>query len=86
MICKPWTATSMLIAAPAAPLLLAVTVKSRRARAWGEEAAGHGAAAAKGFRVHPPGAPDDPRGALSALSLDAAKITVSAAALGTRLR
>jgi hypothetical protein len=37
-------------------------------------------------RVHPPGAPADPRGALSAVSLDAAKITVIAAALGTRIR
>lgn len=45
MIHRPWTATGMLVAAPAAPLLLAVTVNSRLARAWGEEAAGHGAAA-----------------------------------------
>jgi RimJ/RimL family protein N-acetyltransferase len=33
------------------------------------------------FWVHPPGAPDDPRRAVSALSLDAAKITVNAAAM-----
>jgi len=29
MIDKPWTATSMLVAAPTVPLLLAVTVNSR---------------------------------------------------------
>jgi hypothetical protein len=37
-------------------------------------------------RGNPPGAPADPRGALSAVGLDAAKITVIAAALGTRIR
>jgi len=46
MIDKPLTATSMLIAAPAAPLVLAVTVNSRLGPGLGEEAAGHGAAAA----------------------------------------
>jgi hypothetical protein len=47
MIHKLWTAASMLIAAPVAPLLLAVTVNSQLAQAWGgEEATGHGAAAA----------------------------------------
>ena len=33
-----------------------------------------------------PGALVDPRGALTALSLDAAKVTVNAATLGTRFR
>jgi hypothetical protein len=37
------------------------------------------------FRVHPPGASDDPRGALTALSLDTAKVAVNAA-LSTRFR
>ena len=46
MIYKPWTATSMLIAAPTAPLLLPVTVNSRLGPGLGEEATGHGAAAA----------------------------------------
>jgi len=39
-----------------------------------------------GFDASGQGAPADPRGALSALSLDAAKITVNAAALGKRFR
>jgi hypothetical protein len=86
MIRKPWTATSMLIAAPTAPPLLAVTVNSRLGPGLGRGGRRPRRCSRNAFRVHPPGAPADPRGALSALSLDAAKITANAAALGTRLR
>ena len=46
MIDKPWTATSMLVAAPTVPLLLAVTVNSRPGPGPGRGGHGHGAAAA----------------------------------------
>lgn len=46
MIHKPWTAASMLIAAPAAPLFPAVTVNSRPGPGLGRRGHGHGAAAA----------------------------------------
>jgi hypothetical protein len=80
MIHEPWTATSMLIAAPTAPLLLAVTVNSRLGPGPGRGGRRPRRCSGNAFRVHPPGAPADPRGALSTLSLDAAKITVIAAA------
>ena len=79
MIRKPWTAASVLIAAPAAPLFPTVTVNSRPGPGLGRGGHGHGAAAATPSRVHPPGASDDPRGALTAVSLDAAKVAVNAA-------
>jgi len=83
MIRRPWTATSMLVAAPTAPLLLAVTVNSRLGPGLGPGVRRPRRCGRNAFRVHPPGAPADPRGALS---LGAAKITVNAAALGTRFR
>ena len=83
---RPWTATSMLAAALTAPLLLAVTVNSRPGPGLGRGGRRPRRCSRNALRVHPPGAPADPRGALSALSLDAAKITVNAAALGTRFR
>jgi hypothetical protein len=86
MIHKLWTATSMLIAVSAAPLLLAVTVNSRLGPGLGRGGRRPRRCSRNAFRVHPPGAPADPRAALSALSLDAAKITVNAAAFGMRLR
>jgi hypothetical protein len=86
MIHKPWKATSMLIAAPTAPLSLAVTVNSRLGPGLGRGGRRPRRCSRNAFRVHPPGPPADPRGALSALSLDAAKITVNAAAHGTRFR
>jgi hypothetical protein len=46
MIHKPCTAAGMLIAAPAAPLLQAVTVTSRPGPGPGRRGHGHGAAAA----------------------------------------
>jgi len=46
MIRKPWTAASMLVAAPAAPLFPAVTVNSRPGPGPGRGGHGHGAAAA----------------------------------------
>ena len=83
LIYGTWTAVGMLVAAPAALLLLAMTVDSRLGP--GLERGGRGARRCSrgALRVHPPGAPADPRGALS---LGAAKITVNAAAPGTRFR
>jgi hypothetical protein len=86
MIRRPWTAASMLVAAPTAPLLLAVTVNSRLGPGLGPGGRRPQRCGRNAFRVHPPGAPADPRGALSALSLGAFKVTVNAAALGTRFR
>jgi hypothetical protein len=76
----------MLVAAPVAPLLVAVTVNSRLGPGLGRGGRRPRCCSGNAFRVHPPGAPDDPRGALSALGLDAAKITVNAAAPGRRFR
>jgi len=86
MIHRPWTATSMLVAAPTAPLLLAVTVNSRLGPGLGRRGRRARRCSRNAFRVHPPGALADPRGALSALSLGAAMIIVNAAAFGTRFR
>jgi hypothetical protein len=72
----------MLVAAPAA-LLLAMTVDSRLGPGRGRGDRGARRCSRSAVRVHPPGAPADPRGALS---LGAAKITVNAAAPGTRFR
>ena len=83
MIHEPWTATSMLIAAP---LLLAVPVSSRLGPGLGRGGRRPRRCSRNAVRVHPPGAPADPRGALSALGPDAAKTTVIAAALDTRFR
>ena len=85
MIRKSWTAASMLVAVPTALLFPVVTVNSRPGPGLGRGGHGHGAAAATPSRVHPPGAPDDPRGALTARSPGAAKIAVNVA-LGTRFR
>jgi hypothetical protein len=46
MIHRPWTATRMLVAAPAAPLLPTVTVNSRPGPGLGRGGDGRGAAAA----------------------------------------
>ena len=86
MIRKPWTAASMLIATRMAPLFAAVTVNSRPGPSLRRGGRRPWRCSRGAFRVRPPGAPDDPRAALTALSPDAAKITVNAAALGTRFR